>query len=49
MDEARTLGVQALYLFTPDRMRFYDRMGWKVLEHREHHDTDVTVMVYEFR
>jgi GNAT superfamily N-acetyltransferase len=49
MDEASALGVQDLYLFTPDRMRFYGRLGWKELEHREHHGTDVTVMVYEFR
>jgi GNAT superfamily N-acetyltransferase len=48
MDEALALGVEALYLFTPDKMRFYGRLGWKVLEHREHHGTDVTVMVYEF-
>lgn len=47
MDEAKILGVQDLYLFTPDRMRFYGRLGWKVLEQREHRGTDVTVMVYE--
>ena len=49
MDEAGALGVQDLYLFTPDRMRFCGRLGWKVLEHREHHRTEVTVMVCEFR
>lgn len=49
MEEASALGAQDLYLFTPDRMRFYGRLGWKVLEHREHHGNDVTVMVYEFR
>jgi GNAT superfamily N-acetyltransferase len=48
MDEAKALGVTDLYLFTPDRMSFYGRLGWKVLEHREHHGTEVTVMVYEF-
>ena len=48
MDEAKALGVQDLYLFTPDRMRFYGRLGWKVLEHRAHQGADVTVMVYEF-
>ena len=48
MDEALALGVEELYLFTPDKMSFYSRLGWKVLEHREHHGTDVTVMAYEF-
>ena len=48
MDEALALGVEELYLFTPDKMSFYGRLGWKVLELREHHGTDVTVMVYEF-
>jgi GNAT superfamily N-acetyltransferase len=48
MDAALALGVEVLYLFTPDKARFYGRLGWQVLEHREHHGTDVTVMVYEF-
>jgi GNAT superfamily N-acetyltransferase len=49
MDEAKALGVEELYLFTPDRMRFYGRLGWQDLEHREYHGTDVTVMVYGFQ
>jgi predicted N-acetyltransferase YhbS len=48
MDEALALDVEAVYLFTPDKMNFYSRLGWQVLEHRQHHGTDVTVMVYEF-
>jgi GNAT superfamily N-acetyltransferase len=48
VDEALALGVEALYLFTPDKMSFYGRLGWKVLERREHRGTNVTVMVYEF-
>jgi GNAT superfamily N-acetyltransferase len=48
MDEALALGVEELYLFTPDKMSFYSRLGWEVLEHREHRGTDVRVMVYEF-
>jgi GNAT superfamily N-acetyltransferase len=48
MDEALALGVEALYLFTPDKARFYGRLGWQVLEYREHHGRDVTVMVYAF-
>jgi GNAT superfamily N-acetyltransferase len=48
MDEALALGEEALYLFTPDKARFYSRLGWQVLEYGEHHGTDVTVMVYAF-
>jgi GNAT superfamily N-acetyltransferase len=48
MDEAMAFGAEELYLFTPDKMSFYSRLGWKVLEHRKHHGTDVTVMMYEF-
>jgi predicted N-acetyltransferase YhbS len=35
-EEARTLGVQTLYLYTPDRQRFYERLGWQVLERCEY-------------
>ena len=31
-EEAASLGVEALYLFTPDQERFYARLGWTVLE-----------------
>jgi GNAT superfamily N-acetyltransferase len=48
MDEALALGIEEFYLFTPDKVSFYSRLGWKVLEHRERHGEDVTVMVYEF-
>jgi len=33
VDRATDLGFWALYLFTPDRARFYERLGWHVLEH----------------
>jgi GNAT superfamily N-acetyltransferase len=33
VDSATDLGFLALYLFTPDRARFYERLGWHVLEH----------------
>jgi predicted N-acetyltransferase YhbS len=32
VDLARDLGQPALYLFTPDKERFYSRLGWRVLE-----------------
>ncbi|MBN1976389.1 MAG: GNAT family N-acetyltransferase [Anaerolineae bacterium] len=47
-DEAQALGVERLYLFTPDKMSFYGRLGWQALERTKHQGRDVTVMVYEF-
>lgn len=32
VEEAKELKVETLYLFTPDRERFYRRLGWSVLE-----------------
>jgi N-acetylglutamate synthase-like GNAT family acetyltransferase len=48
MGEAQAMGVEKLYLFTPDKMTFYSRLGWQVVERTEHKERDVTVMVYEF-
>ena len=31
-EEATALGVLALHLFTPDKVAFYTRLGWAVLE-----------------
>lgn len=33
VDRATDLGFPALYLFTADRARFYERLGWHVVEH----------------
>ncbi len=47
MQEAHILGVKRLYLFTPDRMRFYTRLGWNILEQTTYHKEDVVIMQYE--
>ena len=44
VEEARALGVEALYLYTPDRERFYARMGWSVLERTEYMGAQVVIM-----
>jgi N-acetylglutamate synthase-like GNAT family acetyltransferase len=31
-EEASSLGVKTLYLFTPDQERFYARLGWSAIE-----------------
>ena len=43
--EAETLGLEKLYLFTPDRMDFYSRLGWKVFERTEYCGKEVTIML----
>lgn len=45
MEEARALGEDALYLYTPDKEAFYRRRGWTVVGHEHYRDTDVAVMM----
>jgi len=44
VEEARTLGVETLYLYTPDRERFYAHTGWSVLERTEYMGVKVVIM-----
>ena len=44
VEEARALGVETLYLYTPDRERFYARMGWSALERTEYMGVKVVIM-----
>ncbi len=41
---ARKLGVETLYLFTEDRVDFYERLGWAVLEGETYRGHPVIVM-----
>ncbi len=43
-EEARRLGIDALYLFTPDAAEFYLRLGRTVYELTEYKSARVTVM-----
>ena len=47
MREAELLGLERLYLLTPNKERFYSRLGWKVLEYTHYRGEDVVIMVYE--
>lgn len=47
MQEAEILGLNKLYLFTPDRMRFYSCLGWNILESTEYRGEKVIIMFYE--
>ncbi len=42
--EARALGVETLYLYTPDRESFYARTVWSVMERTEYMGTEVVIM-----
>jgi len=42
--QARGLGVARLYLFTPDKQRFYARLGWSPLEWTEYRAERVLIM-----
>lgn len=44
MARAAELGVERIYLFTPDQMLFYARLGWSALEVVEYRGETVTIM-----
>jgi N-acetylglutamate synthase-like GNAT family acetyltransferase len=45
--EAVALGVETLYLFTPDREGFYIRLGWSTVERSEYRGYEVAIMALE--
>jgi predicted N-acetyltransferase YhbS len=42
--EAERLGVEKLYLYTPDKERFYARLGWSVRERLQYRGWDTVIM-----
>jgi len=42
--EAVELGIETLYLFTPDRKGFFASLGWSVVEHTEYRGQKVVIM-----
>ena len=42
--KAQEAGIEALYLFTPDRENFYQKLGWQVLSKQDYRGHPVTVM-----
>jgi GNAT superfamily N-acetyltransferase len=44
IEEARKAGIKELYLFTPDRVSFYQKLGWRVFNKEEYRGHWVTVM-----
>lgn len=47
MQDARRLGVETLYLFTPDKKSYYQHLGWQPTEQIRYRDTDVVIMSCE--
>ena len=44
MTQARKEGIDILYLYTPDQVSFYSKLGWSVLDKRQYKGSDVTIM-----
>ena len=44
VEEAKELEVETLYLFTPDREKFYKRLGWSLLELTEYRGENNVIM-----
>jgi N-acetylglutamate synthase-like GNAT family acetyltransferase len=47
IDDATALGVRRLYLYTPNKERFYALLGWSFVECTNYRGIDVTVMSYD--
>jgi len=43
-DDAHSLGIRALYLYSPSTRGFYEQLGWKVIDRCEYLGTNVVVM-----
>ncbi len=46
IDEARHLGLERIYLITPDRISFYTRLGWVKFDTAVYRGETVTIMRY---
>lgn len=44
MAECRAMGIDKLYLFTPDQERFYQSLGWQTRKHERYHGEEVCIM-----
>ena len=44
MQKAKQAGIEAMYLFTPDQVNFYQKLGWEVIANEEYRGHSVMVM-----
>ncbi len=42
--EAASMGIQKVYLFTPNSEAMYARLGWSTVEHAEYQGRSITIM-----
>lgn len=47
MEEAAVLGVETLHLITPDKQKFYKRLGWTAIEELDYRNELVTLMTVQ--
>jgi len=46
-EEARTLAIPRLYLFTEDARSFYERLGWQVLKRTTYFDRNLVILYWD--
>jgi len=44
MQQAKNNGIDMLYLFTPDKVNFYEKHGWEVIENETYCGQKVAIM-----
>lgn len=49
MQQANLAGIKQLYLFTPDKQYFYQKLGWDVLRKEKYHGHEVSIMSIFFK
>lgn len=49
LKEAKQHNFKKLYLFTPDKKNFYQKIGWKLYKHEEYRHEMVDIMKYDFQ
>jgi len=49
IDNAGHVGVETLYLFTPDKANFYQKRGWKLIESCPYNGERVDIMAYDVK
>ncbi len=49
IENAGHVGVDTLYLFTPDQANFYQKRGWKLIESCPYNGERVDIMAYDIK
>ena len=44
MEKAKNCGIKTLYLFTPDKEVFYEKLGWEIICKEPYHGYPVSIM-----